>query len=98
MKKWETPYCGHTIVVENSISKERLYVDGELQHENFGLGLRSELRGVIRNASADDQPVKVILGGWFMRCRIFVDNRLVFHSKPDRAAAAAIDDNRKKAE
>ena len=95
MRKWETSYCGHTIAVENSLTKERLYVDRELQHENFGMGVRSELHGVIRNSNADDQPVKVILGGWFVRCRIFVDHRLVFHSKPDRAATAAIDDNRK---
>lgn len=95
MKKWETAYRGHSIVVENGYSRERLYVDGELQHENFGFGFRSELRGVIRNGNTAAVPVKVILGGWFVQCRVFVDNRLIFHSKPDHAATTAIDDNRK---
>ena len=96
MKKWETSYCGHTITVENGISKERLYVDGELQHENFGIGFRSELHGVIRNDNTNDQPIKVLLGGgWSVQCRIFVDHRLVFHSKSDDAAKVAIDKNQK---
>jgi hypothetical protein len=97
MKKWETSYRGHSIVVENGYSRERLYVDAELQHENFGFGFRSELRGLIRGENTGDQPVKVILGGWFVQCRVFVGHRLVFHSKPDHTATAAIYENRKDA-
>jgi len=37
MKKWEISYCGNTIVVENRIVGERLYVNGELQDELIGI-------------------------------------------------------------
>ena len=91
MKAWETRYKGHTIRVENSFA-ERLFVDEELQDEHGTVALRSRLHGKIRDGDGAGDAILVSLGGGFfrVRCRIFVDNRLVFHSKPDRVASDAI--------
>ena len=90
MKTWETRYKGHTIRVENSLV-ERLFVDGELQDEHGTLGLRSRLHGKIRDGDGAGDAILVSLAAtFFVQCRIFVDNRLVFHSKPDRVASDAI--------
>jgi len=90
MKKWLINYKGHKIEVENGLSQERLFVDGELQDELFGLGFRSRLYGKIRNDGVGTD-IKVALGGWWrVHCRIFVDNKLIFHSKPDMVALDAM--------
>lgn len=90
-KTWETSYKGHTLRVENSFSTERLFVDNELQDELFGFGFRSVLFGKFRDGDNAGAEVKVSLGGWWrVHCRIFVDNYLVFHSKPDDTTAAEI--------
>ena len=91
MKKWEFEYQGHTFRVEDSASKERLFVDGEFQDENFGFGFRSRLYGTLRDAERGDKPVRVALGGWVRQCRVFVDDRLVFHTKPDKDAVQALE-------
>ena len=94
MASWSTHYKGHTIHVENSISRERLFVDDELQDELFGFGVRSRLHGRIRDGESAGEEVNVSLGGfWSAVCRIFVDNRLIFHTNPDNIAAQAIEKN-----
>lgn len=88
MKQWQIDYKGHSIVVQNSVSKERLFVDGELQHENFGIGIRSCLFGKIKSEDEAGSEVKVILGGlWRVHCRVFVDHQIVYHSNPDKLVA-----------
>lgn len=98
MKKWEIRYQGHTIRVEDGVRKERLFVDGELQDEFFGSGIRSRLFGTIRDGNGGGKPIRVSLGGWNRTCRVFVDDRLVFHSKPDRVASLAMAQTRNKLE
>ena len=94
MHTWSTHYKGHTIRVENSGSNERLFVDDELQDEFFGFGVRRRLHGRIRDGEAAGEEVNVSLGGWWgALCRIFVDNRLIFHTKPDHIATQAIERN-----
>lgn len=89
-----THYKGHTICVKNSGGCERLFVDDELQDEFFGFGIRSRMHGRIRDGEAAGEEVKVSLGGWWGNaCRIFVDNRLIFHTKPDHIATQAIEKN-----
>ena len=74
MKKWETNYCGHTIVVENRVGGERLFVNGELQDEQIGFAGRSRLWGQLKTG----ETIKVSLGSIFkVHCRIFVNNKLV---------------------
>ena len=75
MKKWEINHGGNIISVENRISGERLYVNGELQDEQMGYALRSRLWGQLHTG----ESIKVSLGGWFViNCKIFIDNKLVF--------------------
>ncbi|WBW97759.1 hypothetical protein [Oceanirhabdus sp. W0125-5] len=74
MKKWETYYSGYTIVVENRVASERLYVNGELQDEQLGIASRSRLWGALETG----EIIKVSLGGVFkVHCRVFVNNKLV---------------------
>ena len=79
-KHWETTFKGHTIRVENSwFGGERLIVNGELQDERTGFCLRSTLWGRIRAEDDKEKRIKVGIGGWFfVNCRIFVDDALVF--------------------
>ncbi len=93
MKSWEVRYKGHQIRVENTLSHERLFVDGEFQDEQFGMGLRSRLFGKIRSADGAGEKVRVSLGGWFVQCRIFADDHLIYHSKPDGTASQAISES-----
>lgn len=73
MKKWETNYCGNTIVVENRAYGERLYVNGELQDEQIGFAGRSRLWGQLKTG----EIIKASIGSTFkMHCRIFVNNKL----------------------
>ena len=76
MKKWKINYCGNSIVVENRISGELLYVNGELQDEQIGIvAARSRLWGQLQTG----ETIKVSIGVfWGMHCRIFVNSKLVF--------------------
>ncbi len=92
--KWDVHYKGHTIRVENSFAQQRLFVDGELQDELYGAGFRSRMYGKIRDEDTAGEEVRVSLGGtWQVNCRIFIDNRLVFHSAPDAIAAQSVEKN-----
>ena len=93
MKTWEVRYKGHQIRVENCCAHERLFLDSELQDEQFGMGLRSRLFGKIRSDDGAGEKVKVSLGGWFVQCRIFADDHLIYHSKPDGTASQAISES-----
>lgn len=77
MKEFEVMYKGQRIQVENRwFGGEKLYIDGKLQDENIGLGLRARLTGELKE---DRGKVKVNLGGNFkIRCKIFVDNKLIY--------------------
>ena len=68
------------------MTKERLFVNNELQDESFGIGFRSRLYGQIKNTDGTKEQIKVSLGGWIVQCRIFIDCHLIFHSKPDKIA------------
>lgn len=72
-------YNGHHIQVENSwFTGEKLYVDGQLQDENLGLGLRAILNGELKS-NEDRKSIKVAMGGIFkINCRIFVENNLIY--------------------
>ena len=73
MKKWGMNYCGNTIVVENRIAGERLYVNGELQDEQIGFASRSRLWGQLETG----ETIKVSIGSIFrIHCRIFINNKL----------------------
>lgn len=78
-KTFEVMYDGHHILVENSwFTGERLYVDGQLQDENLGLGLRCKLYGELKS-NEGRKIIKVALGGTFkINCRIFVENTLIY--------------------
>ena len=74
MKKWEINYGGNTILVENRVSGERLYVNGELQDEQIGFAARSRLWGKLQTG----EEIRVTIGGFLgIHCRIFINNKLV---------------------
>ena len=82
MKKWQIEHKGHTIRVENSVTRERLYVNDKLQDESVGKIVGpSHLWG---HLDGDDQArlqLKVRLGGVItIGCSIFVNDELVFSS------------------
>lgn len=79
MKTWKIDYKGHSIVVHNKwFSGEQLIVDGELQDEQIGVGIRSRLYGKITNPDGSTERIKISLGGFFqINCRVFVDDRLI---------------------
>lgn len=81
-KTFEVMYNGHHILVENNwFTGEKLYVDGQLQDENLGLGLRAILNGELKS-NEDRKSIKVAMGGFFkISCRIFVDNNLIYPNK-----------------
>ena len=78
-KTFEVTYNGSHIEVVNSwFGGEKLYVNGQLQDENLGLGLRGILNGELKNTD-DRKKIKVALGGTFkIKCKIFVDNELIY--------------------
>ncbi|WP_067842197.1 hypothetical protein [Amphibacillus sediminis] len=81
MKKvFEVTYEGHQIQVVNTwFNGEKLYVDGKLQDENIGFGLRAALTGILKSSHDVTKSIKVSLGGFFtINCRIFIDNVLVY--------------------
>jgi hypothetical protein len=69
--------------VENTwFSGERLYVDGELQDEELGYGVRARLYGRIKTGDGAGELIKVSIGAWFtVDCRIFIDDKLVLGKK-----------------
>lgn len=75
MKRWETSYNGNKIVVENRMSSEKLFVNGELQDECIGIKVgRVRLFGHL----VTGEKIKVSLGGNLaIRCRIFIDDKLI---------------------
>lgn len=78
LKTWEVEYKGHKIKVENRWLGERLFVDGELQDEQLGMGFRSRLYGKIKGGQGENEKIKVSLGGCLtVCCRIFVDDKLI---------------------
>lgn len=94
MERWDVHFKGHAIRVENSSSQQRLFVDDELQDELYGFEFRSRMYGKIRDQDETGEEVRVSLGGfWQGIFRIFVDNRLVSHSKPDAVAAQSVENN-----
>jgi len=79
-KMFDVTYEGpHIQVVNTCFNGEKLYIDGKLQDENVGIALRATLRGILKNNDQITKNIKVSLGGIFtIKCRIFVDNVLVF--------------------
>lgn len=77
--RFEVMHNDHHIQVENSwFTGEKLYVDGQLQDENLGLGLRAVLNGELKSDEGRKR-IKVALGGFFkLNCRIFVENNLIY--------------------
>lgn len=73
-KKWTYKYGENTIVVENKLSGEMLYVNGELQDQKTGIALRAELKGRLPGG----EEIKATLGGNLtVQCSLFVDNKLL---------------------
>ena len=79
-KMFDVIYEGHHIQVVNTwFYGEKLYIDGKLQDENLGIASRATLRGVIKDNNQITKNIKVSLGGILtIKCRIFVNNVLVF--------------------
>ena len=73
-KQWVYKYGQNTILVENTwFNGERLFVNGELQHENNGWEFNAILWGRLDSG----EEIKVSLGGNFsIKCSLFIDNKL----------------------
>ena len=81
MKVWDFSTNGHSIKVTNSLFRERLYVDGELQDERSGVAFSRRLCGQFKSGEDEGDKVKVSLGGfWTVGCVVFVDDSEVFRA------------------
>jgi len=81
MKTWRFTHKGHPVEITNNVFRERLKVDGELQDEHNGLGLRTRLFGRIKSGDGAGEAIKVSLGGfWSIACVVFIDDAEVFRS------------------
>jgi hypothetical protein len=82
MKKWQVEHSGHTIRVENSATRERLYVNDRLQDESVGKIIGTTLLwGHLNGDGSSRVAIRARLGGVFaIGCSIFVDDALVFSS------------------
>ena len=63
MKTWKITHKGHTIEVTNTMFRETLKVDGELQDEHNGLGLRSRLTGRIKSGDGANETILKMTAG-----------------------------------
>lgn len=79
-KVWQISYREHQVRVEHRNFSDKLIVDGELQDEQLGFSdYRSRLFGRIKSGEGQGEIIKVSLGGAFtVKCRIFIDDKLVF--------------------
>ena len=79
MKGWETNYNGNKIVVENRMSSEKLFVNGELQDECIGLfAMRARLFGHLESG----EKIKVSIGQiWRYKCRVFINDKLILRGE-----------------
>ncbi len=77
---WMVKYGEHTIRVVNTWTNEKLFVDGVLQDEQIGLHFTSRLFGKVKNKDGEFKDIKVSVGTCFLRmkCRIFVDDELIY--------------------
>lgn len=79
MKKWKASYKDNKIVVENRISSERLYVNGELQDESIGFfAMRVRLFGSL----ASGEKIKVSIGSRVRtKCMIFINDEFLLRGE-----------------
>jgi Protein kinase domain/Domain of Unknown Function (DUF1080) len=78
-QRWEVHYRGHTIrVVNSSFRGESLFID-DVPVARGGLGMRTELRGLIRqgDGAGDEIMVRCEPSVLSFRCRIFVKRQAV---------------------
>jgi hypothetical protein len=81
MTTWRLTYKGHAIEVTNSLFREKLMVDGELQDEHNGLSFGPRLGGRIKSGDGAGENIKVSLGGfWSVGCVVFIADTEVFRS------------------
>lgn len=87
-KTWETTYKGIVLRVDNSMERERLFIDDQLVdeviHQSFWDQLKffSKLTGVITLEDGTTRKVTVILGGLVnLTIRIKVGNKTIFKDK-----------------
>jgi len=75
-KEWLATCEGSEIKIVNTwFNGERLYVNGEIQDETFGL-FSSKLTGHIIGLNGERKNIKASLGGSFsIVCNIFVDDK-----------------------
>lgn len=80
-KTWTVECDGHEIVTQNGFFGEKLYIDGARCDDHFGLAIRSELRGVIKEADGSTRKVRADFTqgrfGLTVRCHVYVDGRYV---------------------
>ena len=72
---WTANYENNEIKIEKTwFNGERLYVNGNLQDERYGL-FGSDLTGHLINSKHERELIKVNLGGfWKIDCRLFIND------------------------
>lgn len=74
MKSWKYEYNHESIVVENSVSTCKLFINGSLADKRDGLMCEAELFGTLEHG----ETVKAHLGGLLeVSCSVHVNNMLL---------------------
>ncbi|MBN1894489.1 hypothetical protein JW906_08335 [bacterium] len=81
MKTWKIDYKGHTIEVCNSLFREKLTVDGEIQDERSGFKSKSCLKGRIKSGDGAGETIQAELKGFrAVGCLVLIQDVEVFRS------------------
>ena len=80
---WRIAYKGHTIEVINTVFREKLIVDGELQEEQTGLAFSRNLHGQIKSGDGAGESVKVSItaGFWYPHCAILINDKEIMNAQ-----------------
>jgi len=82
MQTWKLAYKGHTIEVTNSLFRERLIVDGEIQEEQTGIAFTRGLHGQINSGDGTGESINVsiVAGLWSVHCVVLVNDKEVLRT------------------
>ncbi|TAA73572.1 hypothetical protein [Planococcus salinarum] len=80
---WIIEHSSHRIRVESKWDQKKLWVDGVLQDDQPGFALSSRLFGKLRGEEGEYKDIKVSLGLGcrHTKCRIFVDDSLIYSTE-----------------
>ena len=77
--EWIANYENNQIKITNNwFTGEKLFINNELQDEQFNFITPSTMTGIITTQKGEKLPVKTNISGLFtVSCRLFIDNKKI---------------------